>query len=176
MSYWTDDLTSSRKINSAFKYKVHFVFNFQPQNQYLQHLEQQNLPFLCIFFSHSDSCFNAPFIPQPLKLSLLFIPFMPIYYTYNLPLSDSPKLHGWDRVWNATGRTWCRSWRRCWGKGCVAAFPRTLVSKFDPKLPVFLWTPSPLLPFQPPDLNPVRLGGSLALNVHKNTTDASTYT
>lgn len=52
----------------------------------------------------------------------------------------------------------------------MAAFPRTLVSKFYPKLPICLLTPSSLLPFQPPDLNPVRRGGSLALNVHKNAT------
>lgn len=51
-----------------------------------------------------------------------------------------------------------------------------LLANFIPNSPFAFLTPSPLLPFQPPDLNSVHRGGSLALNVHKNTTDVSTHT
>lgn len=76
----------SKKIKSAFKYKVHYVFNFQTQNQNLQHLKFG--PSFAYFFPHSDSYYNAPFIPQPVILSYPLCPFItPMIFLFEIPQS-----------------------------------------------------------------------------------------
>lgn len=68
-----EPMTLAGKINSAFKYKVHFVFNFQPQNQNLQHLKTCNS---FAYFSHTQTAV----LMHPSSLSLWnFPPFHTLY-------------------------------------------------------------------------------------------------
>lgn len=132
----------SRKIKSAFKYKVHYVFNFQTQNQ--------NLPFLCIFFSHSDSYYNAPFIPQPVILSYPLCPFItPMIFLFEIPQSYMGEtVFVMQQTELGAGAE-----DDVGGKALWQPSQGHLLENLIPNSLVRLLTPSPLLPFQPPDLN-----------------------